>query len=61
MKEILQRMTVRTWRADRKRLLELIEALLEGVWNDTPGQKTTIDGEGVFGLSSKNRCGVQRT
>jgi integrase len=27
MKELLQRMTVRTWSADRKRLLELIEAL----------------------------------
>ncbi len=27
MKELLQGMTVRTWSADRKRLLELIEAL----------------------------------
>jgi hypothetical protein len=27
MKELLQRMTVRMWNADRKRLLELIEAL----------------------------------
>ena len=27
MKELLQGMTVRTWSADRKRLLELIESL----------------------------------
>ena len=27
MNELLQRMTVRTWSADRRRLLELIEAL----------------------------------